>query len=408
LFITFLAKAIEKSTITKNKKLLCTYDKYYWMISSSIEKNRFVKLAGTGSFLPGEAIPMEDIEKYLGSMPDAPHKVRRWLERIRPLMKEMLDIEYYHFAIDPITRQFTEDNITMSVKAAKQALEDAKLRATDIDLILYGSAHQDQMPTASVRIQEQLGIEQCGEISIHANCTSAYKALLLGHDLLKNGRYQNALVISSSMSSSELITEYYNQQLVTKEELFLRYFLSDGAAALVLKAEDLCSSGLFVEYVYMESIGGKKPSAMGNKRPAYYMNPKEEFDKGYHHLAQMFQEELRANFHDPDGSVFLKGLSRMILKYGIDLNSLRFFQVNFPSKHITELVMDECESLGISRDTLYTKMSTMGYIGPPMALLCLDKIKREEILNPGDTLLSFVTEVSKFMQAGYFIRYYGK
>ncbi len=145
---------------------------------------------------------------------------------------------------------------------------------------------------------------------------------------------------------------------------------------------------------------------MGNKRPAYWMNPKEEFEKGYHHLAQMFQEELRINFHEPDGSVFLKGLKRMITKYGVDLSMLRFFQVNFPSKHITELVLDECEVLGISRDSLYSKMSSMGYIGPPMALLCIDKIKKEEKLNPGDILLSFVTEVSKFMQAGYVIKYY--
>jgi 3-oxoacyl-[acyl-carrier-protein] synthase III len=376
------------------------------MTPYSTDRGPFVKIAGSGSYLPGESIPMEKIDLYLGEITDAPQRVKRWLERIRPLMMEMLDIKYYHFAIDPITRQFTEDNITMSVKAAKQALSDAKMEASDIDLILYGSAHQDQMPTASVRIQEELGIEQCGEISIHANCTSAYKALLLGYDLLKNGRYHNALVISSSMSSSELIAEYYNQSLVTKEELFLRYFLSDGAAALVLKSEDQQSNGLFLDHVYMESIGGKKPSAMGNKRPAYWMNPRDEFEKGYHHLAQMFQVELSTNFHDPDGSVFLKGLRRMITKYGIDMSLLRFFQVNFPSKHITELIMDECESLGISRDSLYSKMSSMGYIGPPMALLCIDKIKKEEKLNPGDMLLSFVTEVSKFMQAGYVIRYY--
>ena len=376
------------------------------MTSSTIDQGPFVKLSGTGSFLPGDPISMEDIVRYLGEVPDAPVRVRRWLERIQPLMKEMLDIEYYHFAIDPATRRFTEDNITMSVKAAKLALENSGTKASDIDLILYGSAHQDQMPTASVRIQEQLGIEQCGEISIHANCTSAYKALLLGYDLLKNRRYRNALVISSSMSSSELISEYYNQPLVTKEELFLRYFLSDGASALVLKAEDVRSQGLFVDHVYMESIGGNKPSAMGNKRPAYWMNPKEEFEKGYHHLAQMFQEELRSNFHDPDGSVFLKGLKRMVSKYEIDLSALRYFQVNFPSKHITELVMEECESMGIPADALYSKMSTMGYIGPPMAFLCLDKINREEQLGNGDAILSFVTEVSKFMQAGYLIRQY--
>ncbi|MEI7662901.1 MAG: ketoacyl-ACP synthase III family protein [Bacteroidota bacterium] len=366
-------------------------------------KDIFVKIAGSGSFLPGNPIPPEEVDSYLGELPHAPEKVRKWLKRIRPLMKEMLEVEYYHFAIDPVTRQFTEDNVTMSVKAAKAAIAAAGMVPGDIDLIVYGSAHQDQMPTASVRIQEALGITECAEISVHANCTSAYKALLIGADMIRNGRYRTALVISSGISSSELVAEYYNQPLVRKEELFLRYFLSDGAAAILLSAADECRNGLFVEYTYIESVGGLKPSAMGNRRPAYYMNPKVEFELGYHHLAQMFREELRENFHDADGSVFLKGLKRMLAKYPADLNRVKFFQVNFPSRHISELIMDECAELGIERNTLYSKMASMGYIGPPMALLCLDKIIREETLNNGDIILSFVTEVSKFMQGGYVI-----
>jgi 3-oxoacyl-[acyl-carrier-protein] synthase-3 len=366
----------------------------------------FVNVAGSGSFLPGAPIPADEVDHYLGELTHAPEKIRKWLGRIRILMKELVEVEFYHFAIDPVTRKFTEDNVTMSVKAAKEAITDAGLTYADIDLIVYGSAHQDQMPTASVRIQEALGIEHCAEISVHANCTSAYKALLLGSDLIRNGRYKTALVISSSISSSELIAEYYNQPLVRKEELFLRYFLSDGASAVVLKASDSRSGGLFMEYNYIESIGGFKPSAMGNKRPAYFMNPKEEFELGYHHLAQMFQEELRENFHDRDGSVFFKGLKRMLAKHPVDVNKIRFFQVNFPSKHISELIMDECADLGIARQTLYSKMASMGYVGPPMALLCLDKIRKEENLEPGDIILSFVTEVSKFMQAGYVIKKY--
>ncbi|MFH1160510.1 MAG: 3-oxoacyl-ACP synthase, partial [bacterium] len=255
-----------------------------------------MKIVGSGSFLPGDAIPPGQVDHYLGELTGAPEKIRKWQKRIRDLMGELLEVDYYHFALDPDTRQFTEDNVTMSVKAAREALADAGLQSDDVDLIVYGSAHQDQMPTASVRIQEALGIERCGELSVHANCTSAYKALLIAHEMLESGRYTNALVISSSMSSSELVAEYYNQPLVKKEELFLRYFLSDGASALVLKAEDQKSPGLFLDYTYMESTGGKKPSAMGNKRPAYWMNPREEYEKGYHHLAQLFQEELRANF----------------------------------------------------------------------------------------------------------------
>ncbi len=369
-----------------------------------IDHEIFVKVAGSGSFLPGRPIPAEEVDSYLGELTAAPEKIQNWLRRIRNLMKELLEVEYYHFALDPITRKFTEDNVTMSVKAARVALADAGIPAEDIGLIVYGSAHQDQMPTASVRIQEALGIEQCAEISVHANCTSAYKALLIGADLIRNGRYKNALVISSGISSSELVAEYYNQPLVKKEELFLRYFLSDGAAAILLKAADTKAAGLFVEYNYIESIGGLKPSAMGNKRPAYFMNPREEFELGYHHLAQMFQEELRSNFHEPDGSVFLKGLTRMLAKFPVEMDRIKFFQVNFPSKHISELIMDECKVLGINRETLYSKMATMGYIGPPMALLCLDRIRKEEQLVPGDIILSFVTEVSKFMQAGYVMR----
>jgi 3-oxoacyl-[acyl-carrier-protein] synthase III len=365
-----------------------------------------VKVAGTGSYLPGKPVTIDEVDHYLGKLEHAPSKITDWLERMKGLIKQMLEVETYYFAIDPVSRQFTDDNISMSVKAANRALADAGLTTGDIDLIVYGSAHQDQMPTASVRIQEALGIESCGELSIHANCTSAYKALLTAYDMLRIGRYKKALVISSGISSSELRAEYYNQPLVKKEELFLRYFLSDGAGALVLDADPSNREGLFIDSVVMESVGGKKPPAMFNRRPAYWMNPKDEFNAGFHHLTQMFNEQIRTHFFDDDGSVFYKGLKRMIEGNRIDTRRIRFFQVNFPSKHISELVMEECESLGIPKERLYTKMSSMGYLGPPMVFVCLDRILRDEKLEKNDIILSFVTEVSKFMQAGFSMTYY--
>ncbi|HOY30244.1 MAG TPA: 3-oxoacyl-ACP synthase III family protein [Bacteroidales bacterium] len=364
-----------------------------------------VKITGTGRFLPGRPVSFEETDSYLGEITDAPAPVAKWLSRIRPLMKEMLDIGYYHYAIDPDTRKFTEDNVSMAVKAAHEALDMAGLKPQEISFIAYGSAHQHQMPTASVRIQEALGIEECSEISIHANCTSAYKALLVAYEFIRCGRYDNALVVSSGISSSELIAEYYNQPLLTKEELFLRYFLCDGAGALILQKAEV-QKGLFVENVYMESVGGNKPAAMLNRRPAYWQNPRLEFEHGDHHLAQMFNEQLRLHFHDADGSVFFKGLKRMIETYHIDLSALKYFQVNFPSKHIAEMIIEECGQLGIKKETLYTRMNDMGYVGPPMVFICLDKIMREEKLYENDMILSFVTEVSKFMQAGFTLRYF--
>ena len=66
------------------------------------------------------------------------------------------------------------------------------------------------------------------------------------------------------------------------------------------------------------------------------------------------------------------------------------------------MILEECEKLGIKKNTLYTKMSKMGYSGPPMVFICLDKIFREEKLNKNDLILSFVTEVSKFYAGRFF------
>ncbi|MCD4730630.1 MAG: 3-oxoacyl-ACP synthase III family protein [Bacteroidales bacterium] len=362
-----------------------------------------VKVIGSGSYLPGTKITIDEVDRYLGPLNNAPRKIQSWMKRMKILMKEMLEVDYYHFAIDPETREFTDDNISMSVKAARMAIKSAEIRVKDIDLIAYGSAHQDQMPTASVRIQEALGLEECSEISIHANCTSAYKAFITAYDMIRLGRYKTSLVVSSNISSSELRAEYYNQPLIKKEEVFLRYFLSDGAGAIILQSSE-ADSGLMVENAYMESVGGKKPAGMLNKRPAYWMNPKEEYEKGFHHLSQMFNEKLGTHFNEEGGSIFYKGLQRMIEKYKVDVSQIRFFQVNFPSRHISEMVMEECERLGISKNTLYTKISSMGYVGPPMVFICIDKIMREEQLNKNDLILSFVSEVSKFMQAGFTLK----
>lgn len=367
--------------------------------------SRKVFIAGGGTFLPGDPVPKNEINKYLGDLTEAPNKIKRWIKNSAEVMAELLDIEYYHYAIDPKTREFTEDNVSMSVKARREALDMADLKADDIDLICYGSAHQDQMPTASVRIQEELGIEICDELSIHANCTSAYKALYLAHELIKNGKNRRALVISSNISSSELRAEYYNQEIVDKESLILRWFLSDGAGAVLLTSEESESCGFEVEYSYIESVGGKKKSLMYNKRPSLYVNPKEEYEKGLHHLRQNFRNELSTSvFQEENGSIFFNGFNRMIKDAQLSLDTMAIFQVNLPSKHIVESIMDEFVNIGIDKSVFYSRLNDLGYCGPPMALISLDKIIREENVEKDKRVVSFVTEVSKFMQAGYILK----
>ena len=46
-------------------------------------------------------------------------------------------------------------------------------------------------------IQEELKIPYCADLAIHSNCSSIYKAIQVAGDLIANGRYRNALIMTA-------------------------------------------------------------------------------------------------------------------------------------------------------------------------------------------------------------------
>jgi 3-oxoacyl-[acyl-carrier-protein] synthase III len=53
----------------------------------------------------------------------------------------------------------------------------------------------------------------------------------------------------------------------------------------------------------------------------------------------------------------------------------------------------------------YTKLATRGYPGAPAIVIALDEYIHSADLTPGDQLVSFVTESSKWMHAGFILEY---
>lgn len=368
--------------------------------------SKYIRMAGVGSYLPGEPISFNKINEYLGNFEDAPKKIQSWANRVQPMMKEMLGINYCYYAFDNKTRTFTDDNLTMSVEASKKAIESANLKSEDIDLIVYGGAYSSQIPPMSTKIQEALGIDLCGEFYIHSNCTSIYKAIKLAHSLLSSGEYKNALVVSSNVASSSFIPEFYNQEVITKDDIFLRWYLCDGAGAMVLKAEEEQVTGFYLEDSYIESAGGKKVSAMFNKMPYHWLNLEEVYKKGLQHISQIYLNDMKEFAVDENGkTIFYNALNRMIEKCNIDYSQLGNFVINMPSKFVREYIIDECVELGIERDKFYSAIENVGYSGPPAAIISIDNLLKERSFKDGDLIFSFVMEVSKFMQAGFTLRY---
>ncbi|MBC2581426.1 3-oxoacyl-ACP synthase III family protein [Clostridium sp. DJ247] len=371
-----------------------------------MEKN--VKLIGTSTYLPGEPIKFEEINNYLGNFDKAPKKIQDWVDRIQPIMKEMLGLEYCHYAFNNKTRTFDEDFLSLAVKASKLALEDAAIQAKDINLIIYGGAYSHQVPPITTRIQEELGIDICGEFHIHSNCSSVYKSIKLAHTLLKTGEYKNALVVSSHVASSCFIPEFYNQEKATKEDIFLRWYLCDGAGAFILTADDEKKNGFYLEDTYIESSGGKKLSCMGNDYPYHWSNPLTDYANGAHHTRQLYLNKMAEYAMEENGkSIFYNALLRMLEVKKINLDSLKYFVVNMPSKGVRQTIMEECAELNVQLDQFYHSIEKIGYTGPPAALISIDLLLKEKqnTFKNGDLVFSFVMEVSKFMQAGFTLRY---
>lgn len=377
---------------------------------------RPVRIAGTGAYLPGEPVKFHDIESVLGELEEVTPEFKKWYKRTRNLMYQILGMENYYYAIDRETGLCNETCAGMSAKAARQAIEMAGMQPNDIELIVYGGSSNDRFicPPTSAFIQQELGIDYCAEMSIHSNCTATYKGLQVASDLIANGRYKNALVCSSNLVSSALKASYFNQAKLEKNQAILRWFLCDGGGAVVLKAEEEKTPGLYFKDSYVESVGSKYPPHMYNSAGCSSLGALQDYQAGNHHVTQDYRDVSQLG-----PKLFMEGFLKMIdqmkNKLGEDVWKKKtmdasYFLVNVPTRHLIDLVAEELllkfKELKDARfDMYYSTTEKRGYTGPAAILITLDKLLRTENLRNEEVIVSFVTESSKWMNAGFWLEY---
>ena len=375
------------------------------MPSNPQSGRRDVYLAGIGSYSPGEPIPFHKIEDVLGKITEAPPKLMNWIERMRPIMDGMLGVEYCHYAIDPETRKPTDDNITMSVKSAEKALAMAGLEPGDCDLLVYaGILMENVCPPTTTLIQEALGIPYCAEYDIHSNCTSIYKAIQLTADQISIGRYKNALIMTSQLSSPLLRAEYFNQRVMEKPQILLRWFLSDGAGALVLTSDPgVGQKRLRVVDTYVESMGLGLGPDMYCRVGGHRCHPLETYEKGWHHLSQNFESVAKLGVE-----LAKKAFDRMMDRFGMQWRDVKYVFMNVPTRHIYDQVVSLMrKDKDAPHVQFYSKLAERGYPGPCAIVHALDGFLQENTPQEGDLLASVVAESSKWIYAGFVLEYLG-
>ncbi|MCZ6699222.1 MAG: 3-oxoacyl-ACP synthase, partial [Planctomycetota bacterium] len=149
-----------------------------------------VKISGTGRFLPEKILTNKDFEALVST-------TDQWI-------RERTGIKERHIAGEG------ESTATMAAEASRNALADAGLKPTEIDMIIVATITPECFfPSTACFVQDAIGANSVPSFDISAACSGYIYALLLGAQFLQNEQYRHVLVIGSETMSR--ITDYQDR-----------------------------------------------------------------------------------------------------------------------------------------------------------------------------------------------------
>src|SRR3954464_15566635 len=209
-------------------------------------------ITGWGMYAPSRVVTNDDLAKFVDTNDE-------WISS-RTGIKE---------------RRFASEGETtssMSVRAARIALERAKLRPQDVQLVIVGTCSPDYIfPATACMVQSELGANRAGAFDVEAACTSFVTALGVARGMISSGTVQNALVIGA-----ETLSRFLNFKDRTTCVLF-----GDGAGAVVVEASN---ASVGIESVVLHSEGSKGELLMVKAGGARVPATKDTLEMGQHFI----------------------------------------------------------------------------------------------------------------------------
>jgi 3-oxoacyl-[acyl-carrier-protein] synthase-3 len=166
-------------------------------------------LTGVGKALPEKCLTNADLEKMVDTTDE-------WIT-------QRVGIKERRIAADG------EWASTLGLRAAKDALAMANLRADQIDLILVSTTTPDTIyPSVACLIQKDLGATRAAVLDVSAACTGFVYASGVAWSMIRSGLMKHGLVVSSEILSSTVDWSDRDTCLL----------FGDGAGAVVYSASD--------------------------------------------------------------------------------------------------------------------------------------------------------------------------
>lgn len=176
--------------------------------------NYISEVIGCGGYLPSRILTNQELAQRIDTSDS-------WIV-------ERTGIHQRHIAE---VGQLTSD---LAVEAAKRALDQAGLKADQIDCVLVATTTPDHLfPATAARVQAKLGAVHAFAFDVQAVCSGFVYGLAVADNFLRLNQAKTALVIGAETMS----------RLLDWQDRTTCVLFGDGAGAVVLKATPAAMSG---------------------------------------------------------------------------------------------------------------------------------------------------------------------
>ncbi len=254
-----------------------------------------------------------------------------------------------------------------AVRAARQAIERARLDPADIDLLLCATVTPDQiLPSTGCIIQAELGANNAAAMDIVAACSGFLYGLSLADSMIRTGQSRYALVIGA-----EILTQYVDY---TDRQTCVLF--GDGAGAAVLGPVDqsrgilatkIKSDGRYEEQLYSPGGGTRRrPSAetLAAGDHFFKMKGNELFKVAVRSMAEISREVLETS--------------------GLSAEDVDLFIPHQANQRITEAVANK---LDVNIDKVYSNIAVHGNTSSASIPIALDECVEAGRVKEGDLVL---------------------
>ncbi len=188
-----------------------------------------------------------------------------------------------------------ETTASLATEAALKALEMARLKPSDLDLIIVSTSSPEHLfPATACLVQDRIGAVRAGAFDLSAACTGFIYALNAASQAVRVGDADNVLVIGAETLS----------RLVNWKDRNTCILFGDGAGAFVLQASHepggvlsavLRSDGSGGELLSLPAGGSRLPASpltVSNGLHYIHMNGREVFRFATRVMAQATEEAV--------------------------------------------------------------------------------------------------------------------